>query len=118
MKKKNLQTRWSSVATAKGVFSTEKIPTLHTPKEDLGGGSAFFAGFCDYAIQSLSEKREKEVDLVKALRRGDLLAALCQETLGDWSSVERSTLHSYEKKFENQNAIVPLPETTGVKSKL
>jgi len=113
---KNLQTRWSSVVSSNGVVSTDKTPTLHTPKEDVGGGSAFFAGFCDYIIQAFSEK--KEVNLVKALRRGDLLAALCQETLGDWSSVDRSLLHKYEQRYDNQTAVVDLSESGKAKSKL
>jgi len=104
---RNLQTRWSSVATAAGISNTIQIPTLHTPKEDVGGGSAFFAGFVDYVIQSLSEGN-KEVNLVKALRRADLLAALCQETLGDWSSVERHLLYSFEQRYDGKPASVDL----------
>jgi len=110
---KNLQTRWSSVASEAGITSTIQIPTLHTPKEETGGGSAFFAGFVDYVIQSLSEGK-KEVDLLKALRRADLLAALCQETLGDWSSVERHVLYSFEKRYDDKPAKVDLLGAGGV----
>ena len=33
--------------TNKGIATTRAIPVLHKPIEDIGGGSAFAAGFLD-----------------------------------------------------------------------
>lgn len=96
----NEQTRWSLLATANGLLSTRDTPTIHTPKDDLGGGSAWHAGFLDYAAES------KGVSAQAQLRRADLLAALCQESIGDHSQVVRSELSEAENRFVNVPAIV------------
>ena len=41
------QKRWSVVAHAFGMDSTEEDAVIHTPVENLGGGDAWLAGFID-----------------------------------------------------------------------
>jgi hypothetical protein len=77
---------------------------VHQPRDELGGGSAWAAGFIDASMEAL-EKHQK-VDELKRLRRADLLAALCQETLGDHSIVPRRILSEVEAKYVGRPAPV------------
>lgn len=96
----NLQTRWSAVSTSNGIFTTNTTPVLHRPKEDVGGGSAWFTGLCHYIMY------EGEENPKLALRRADLLSALCQESLGDHSQVTLSELRDAEAEFHGRVANV------------
>eukprot|EP00051_Salpingoeca_urceolata_P033043 m.18593 g.18593 ORF g.18593 m.18593 type:complete len:709 (+) comp5752_c0_seq2:2506-4632(+) len=105
-----LQRRWSAVASASGIHTTVDIPVYHRPKDECGGGSAWAAGIID-SLQTHWHKEEVDGDhfkdvndpgSVKDLRRADLLAALCQETIGDHSTVTREKLLSYEQGNENR----------------
>lgn len=90
------QKRWSVVAHAFGMDSTEEDAVIHTPVENLGGGDAWLAGFID----ALSEHGQGPVSPLIGALRGDLLAALCQNTVGDVSTVTRGELDEYESKRE------------------
>lgn len=112
------QRRWSVIVDGAGVHSTEAIPTLHTPKDELGGGSAWAAGVIDALSQSLAlagrrrqERRGSTVVLghtiaVAAARRGDLLAALAQESPGDFSLATRADLEAVEQRFAGEAAVI------------
>jgi len=75
---------------------------IHAPRDDVGGGSAWAAGFIDYSCEAL--EGGIAVDAQKRLRRADLLAALCQETIGDHSVAPRRLLRAIESKFESKAA--------------
>ncbi|XP_065841162.1 uncharacterized protein [Oscarella lobularis] len=93
--KTGLQTRWSVLATESGTFTTHGTPILHRPVDALGGGSAWMAGLLD----SFMDADVSTMDVTSALRHADLLAALCQETAGDHSTVTRSQLSQVEERF-------------------
>ena len=88
------QRRWSVVAHAFGLDSTEKDAIIHTPIEPLGGGDAWLAGFLD----ALSEHGHGPVSPLIGAMRGDLLAALSQRTKGDVSLVSREELDAFEEQ--------------------
>ena len=88
------QKRWSVVSHAFGTDSTEDDAIVHTPIENLGGGDAWLAGFID----ALSEHGHGPVSPLIGALRGDLLAALCQNTVGDVSMVTREDLDSFESQ--------------------
>jgi len=88
------QRRWSVVAHAFGMDSTEKDAIIHTPIEPLGGGDAWLAGFLD----ALSEHGHGPVSPLIGAMRGDLLAALSQRTKGDTSLVSREELDAFEEQ--------------------
>lgn len=93
-----LQTRWSLAASPDGLISTEKIPVLHRPVENIGGGSAWAAGLIDFFLAGDCNRKLE----VATLRHGDLMAALCQETPGDWSMVNREELCKAAAKHVNE----------------
>lgn len=110
-----VQKRWSLIIDSEGVHSTEATPTYHTPKDECGGGSAWAAGAIDFLSQDASSSGcfARPSGLVKlgpsplsAARRADLLAALCQEVVGDHSTVSRSILLDAECKFKDLPAYI------------
>lgn len=88
------QKRWSVVAHAFGVDSTEDDAIIHSPTEMLGGGDAWLAGFID----ALCEHGHGPVSPLIGALRGDLLAALNQNSFGDVSTVSREQLDDYESR--------------------
>jgi Entner-Doudoroff aldolase len=90
------QKRWSVVAHAFGMDSTEDDAVIHSPIENLGGGDAWLAGFID----ALSEHGQGPVSPLIGALRGDLLASLCQNTRGDVSVVTREELDENESMRE------------------
>jgi sugar/nucleoside kinase (ribokinase family) len=88
------QKRWSVVAHAFGMDSTEEDAIIHSPVEKLGGGDAWLAGFID----ALSEHGHGPVSPLIGAMRGDLLAALSQNSWGDVSTVTREELDKFESK--------------------
>ncbi len=88
------QKRWSVIAHAFGTDSTEEEAILHSPIEKLGGGDAWLAGFID----ALSEHGHGPVSPLIGAMRGDLLAALSQNSWGDISMVTRDELDQFESK--------------------
>ena len=99
-----LQRRWSVVCDETGrVHSTHDLPVVHRPRDQLGGGSAWMAGLLDYFME-----HGLEGDMQSALRRADLLAALCQETVGDFSTVTRQELQEAELRFAGCEATFEL----------
>ena len=64
-----LQRRWSLMTTLPegGTFSTHSLPIRHTPKDDLGGGSAWAAGM----IHALHVS--PVASPMEAMRRADLV---------------------------------------------
>lgn len=97
-----LQTRWSVIVDAKGPHTTQPTPTMHVPKDECGGGSAWAAGCIDAYLGG-------EDDGAAVARRGDLLAALCQETVGDHSWVSRSHLNAALAEFDGKIALLEKP---------
>jgi len=93
----NVQDRFSVIFDGTKLWTSEGQPVTHEPRDDLGGGSAWAAGFIDFSCQALEKKAA--VDEVKRLRRADLMAALCQETIGDHSVVPRELLEKMETKY-------------------
>lgn len=96
-----LQTRWSTIVTSQGTFTTKDLPTMHIPKDECGGGSAWAAGYIDAYLSANVNGNGKEV-----IRRGDMLAALCQETVGDHSLVTKGNLSCALTTFENKIALL------------
>ena len=118
-----VQRRWSAVAAANGVHTTARLPVLHKPKDECGGGSAWAAGFLDALWACGLDASKKgcvvtrehaehadddwttviyDSTLVQAARHADILAALCQETIGDHSHVSRAELQGLESKYKDR----------------
>jgi len=98
----NVQDRFSVIFDGKTLTSSEASPVVHQPRDELGGGSAWAAGFIDASMEALEKK--ETVNEATRLRRADLLAALCQETIGDHSIVPRKLLSAIEAKFKGARA--------------
>lgn len=98
-----LQCRWSLLTEMKHdsnvivECSTRALPVLHIPKDECGGGSAWAAGL----IHAL---HVAPISTLSALRRADLLSALCQETVGDFSRVSGDELRAAEQRFADVEA--------------
>ena len=121
-----LQRRWSALADAAGVHTTEKIPVYHFPKDECGGGSAWAAGLLDRFYQTGWDAPAASSDptadihdgeMVQAIRRADLLAAMCQEAIGDHSQVKRAELAHVEGAYADKSinldeAMTSLPAST------
>ena len=82
------QERWSAVAHSHGIENTQPISVTHQPAEYLGGGDAWLAGFIDGLLEGLNPS--------DCCHRGDLLAALTQQTFGDLGNVSREELSRWE----------------------
>lgn len=119
------QSRWSVIVDADGVHTTEQTPTVHTPKDECGGGSAWAAGVIDtlsHKIRAAGKKKPERRDHHVVLgaevarvasRRGDLLAALAQETIGDHSTASQADLDTIEARFVGSPALVEgLPDSS------
>jgi len=116
------QKRWSVIVDSQGVHSTETTPTFHEPKDECGGGSAWAAGMIDQLAHDVPSGKftlvGKRVKLgtqpVVAARHADLLAALCQEVVGDHSNVTRNMLVEAENQFRGVVAHIPLANGTSI----
>jgi hypothetical protein len=87
------------------VHTTYNTPVYHKPKDECGGGSAWAAGIIDRVYQAGWANAVPTGDgttdifdgeMVQAIRRADLLAAMCQESVGDHSQVVRAELAGVE----------------------
>ena len=106
---------------------------LHRPLEALGGGDAWMAGFLHKCLegglhvggsgingdthpQHLPDHLPDAVTdvLLLALRRGDLVAALSQETYGDLSGVSKGRLESTEAAWPLERGAADLATAAGV----
>eukprot|EP00048_Salpingoeca_helianthica_P015701 m.228137 g.228137 ORF g.228137 m.228137 type:complete len:640 (-) comp17410_c0_seq1:45-1964(-) len=107
-----LQRRWSVIATATGLHTTVNQPVLHRPRDECGGGSAWAAGILDAFWNGLLEETSQatpadptvlchDSSVAAAARHADLLAAMCQETIGDHSHVTRAQLSAVEDAHKN-----------------
>lgn len=85
----NVQRRWCCIVNETGEVSTKDEPVWHVPKEETGGGSAWASGFIHglLAAGNGSYADPRTVDLKHCLRSADVLSALCQESVGDHSTV-------------------------------
>ncbi|CAJ1380582.1 unnamed protein product [Effrenium voratum] len=98
-REEGVQCRWSLLSELSdtcstcSTFSTSALPVYHVPQDECGGGSAWAAGM----IQALREN----LPPMAALRRGDLLAALCQDSAGDFSRVTRPELLAAERRWSD-----------------
>ncbi|EDQ85916.1 uncharacterized protein MONBRDRAFT_28906 [Monosiga brevicollis MX1] len=112
-----LQRRWSAIADARGVHTTLKQPVFHRPKDECGGASPAFSCFMPAVFlcsldefelrvhESSSEVMDQDIfasRMVEVARRGDLMAALCQETMGDHSQVTRAQLQDVEASYASR----------------
>eukprot|EP01065_Artemidia_motanka_P031885 TRINITY_DN3874_c0_g1_i1.p1 TRINITY_DN3874_c0_g1~~TRINITY_DN3874_c0_g1_i1.p1 ORF type:complete len:586 (+),score=197.52 TRINITY_DN3874_c0_g1_i1:60-1817(+) len=111
------QLRWSAVAADGGrPVTTQATPVHHKPVEPLGGGDAWLGGFIDGALDGQwfglreSGAQLDRAALRKAARRGDLLAALHQETEGDVCMVRRAQLQAAEVGSDGATAVIGVAE--------
>lgn len=112
-----VQRRWSLLTMLDGrgghtAHSTAALPVWHVPKDECGGGSAWAAGFIhamhvDPARGGSAEAVGVADATRRALRRADLLSALCQESEGDFSTVTASELAEAEARFDGVDARLP-----------
>ena len=66
--------------------------------ENIGGGSAFAAGLIDRLAAGRARGEDGATLWIEAAHRGDLLAALCQETLGDFSTVQSQSFQPQRRR--------------------
>lgn len=104
--------RFSAVAFAangggKNYACTAEMGVEHHPIQALGGGDAWVAGFLSGLLSQPADCKVSPDNLLAALRRGDLLAALSQETHGDFSSVTKAQLRAEETKWAGRVAQLP-----------
>jgi Entner-Doudoroff aldolase len=100
----NVQTRWSVLSRGTGkTSSTLGTPVFHSPKDECGGGSAWAAGCIDCVTRF--PKRSTD-DLEFVARRADLLAALCQETVGDHSNTSETEYDAIAERYDGMPAYI------------
>ena len=87
-----VQRRWSLLVDAH--TQNKSKPIYHIPKDECGGGSAWAAGM----IYSLLE----QLPITDALRRADLVAALCQTSAGDFSQRTGEDLRTLEASLASE----------------
>jgi len=92
-----LQLRWSMVCPKNGEpISTMATHVLQRPVEEIGGGDSWLSGFIDGLVglpeAAAEAPKWSEATWRAALQRGDMLAALKQQVVGDFSNVEASQL--------------------------
>ncbi len=87
-----VQRRWSLLVDAH--TQNKSNPIYHIPKDECGGGSAWAAGM----IYSLLE----QLPITDALRRADLVAALCQTSAGDFSQATGEDLRTLESSLVSE----------------
>jgi Entner-Doudoroff aldolase len=98
----NVQTRWSVLSRGAGkTSSTLGTPVIHAPKDECGGGSAWAAGCID-CVTRFPERSASDLGFVA--RRADLLAALCQETVGDHSNTSEAEYDAIAARYEGTTA--------------
>ncbi|KAJ9448778.1 KHG/KDPG aldolase [Diplonema papillatum] len=105
------QFRWSAVACSSGVVSTKKTAVQHKPMETLFSEHAWVAGFIDSALEqnwfgavsghAALDRRQ----LHAAARKGDVLAALSQETATPNFSFSRSRLSEIQLDGESTTVV-------------
>lgn len=106
------QQRWSIVCDRSGVHSSRNRPVFHRPLDECGGGSAWAAGFID-ALLSEQHGADSDADSIdRAVARADLLAALAQQTRGDFSRVTWTELMDAEQRWCMGAAHLPDPPGT------
>lgn len=94
-----LQLRWSMVCLRSGTLvSTFPSAVRQRPVEEIGGGDSWLSGVIDGLAglpgpAAAAPDWSEEVWLA-ALQRGDVLAALKQQVIGDFSHVERPLLEA------------------------
>jgi len=93
------QLRWSVVCLKDGtVISTLDTAVLQQVREEIGGGDSWLSGLIDGLVGSPvpgSAAPNWTAGMWRAaMQRGDCLAALKQEVLGDFSNIERPTLEA------------------------
>lgn len=119
-----VQRRWSVAVDAKGTHSTYQTSVYHLPKDECGGGSAWSSAVIDAlnsgAVKLVSTPNGLAAEFVgvsnlggpsidclaSVCRRGDVLAALCQEEVGDHSTTTRAELNHCLLACEGQHAYI------------
>eukprot|EP00929_Paragymnodinium_shiwhaense_P014388 TRINITY_DN122292_c0_g1_i1.p1 TRINITY_DN122292_c0_g1~~TRINITY_DN122292_c0_g1_i1.p1 ORF type:complete len:663 (-),score=98.28 TRINITY_DN122292_c0_g1_i1:146-2074(-) len=114
------QQRWSVLVDATGTYTTAHMPTEHTPKDECGGGSAWAAGVIHRLSQNMLTAKQAPPprsggfvafggSALSAIRRGDIMAALSQETVGDHSTATLSDLDAVEQQYQARAIVSGLP---------
>eukprot|EP00946_MAST-07B_sp_MAST-7B-sp1_P005192 g5192.t1 len=97
-----VQTRWSVLSRGAGkTSSTAATPVIHVPKDECGGGSAWAAGCIDCVTRFPDESAS---NLGFVARRADILAALCQEAMGDHSNTSEAEFDAIVERYKGTTA--------------
>jgi len=94
------QLRWSVVCLMDGeIVSTLNTAIEHRPKEPIGGGDSWLSGVIDGLVGTIgpaaaAPEWSLEMWWTAAMQRGDMLAVLKQECIGDFSNVSKDELNS------------------------
>lgn len=84
----NVQRRWAAIVNDSGLVSSQDEPVWHVPKEETGGGSAWASGFLYGLLEGGDAYADPRTAALRGtLRSADVLSALCQESVGDHSTV-------------------------------
>ncbi|CAK9059019.1 unnamed protein product [Durusdinium trenchii] len=93
------QLRWSVVCKKDGaMISTFDTAVPQQVKEEIGGGDSWLSGVIDGLVgcpeAGVAAPNWSENMWLRAMQRGDMLAVLKQQVLGDFSNVERPVLEA------------------------
>eukprot|EP00933_Yihiella_yeosuensis_P041482 TRINITY_DN35877_c0_g1_i1.p1 TRINITY_DN35877_c0_g1~~TRINITY_DN35877_c0_g1_i1.p1 ORF type:complete len:462 (-),score=93.80 TRINITY_DN35877_c0_g1_i1:55-1440(-) len=93
------QLRWSVACLKDGTLvSTFETAVEQWPREDIGGGDSWLSGVIDRLTTGVAESKVapawSEDMWFAAMQQGDMLAALKQQVVGDFSNVDREQLQS------------------------
>ena len=96
--KGNVQRRWACIINDAAEVSSMGEPVWHVPKEETGGGSAWASGFIHGLLEggAVGYADPRTAVMRHPLRSADVLSALCQESVGDHSTVR---LPEFETKM-------------------
>jgi sugar/nucleoside kinase (ribokinase family) len=103
------QLRWSMICLKNGeIVSTLPSAIEHRPIEPIGGGDSWLSGIIDGLVgtaapAAAAPEWPKEM-WVAAMQRGDMLAKMKQDCIGDFSNVTKDELDAALKTHKSQAA--------------
>ena len=96
-----VQTRWSVLSRSRQNVQHSRHTRHSCTKRECGGGSAWAAGCIDCVTRFPDESAS---NLGFVARRADILAALCQEAMGDHSNTSEAEFDAIVERYKGTTA--------------